>query len=100
MLQLAVGGLLPTLVAAVWGPKLSDLLEQQRQQQSQQQHRWRLGRAAARAGQTWRGLNMAVHETFADAELPALQRTVLAWMLLAYCWLAAKALAARPAAEA
>ena len=98
MLQLLVGILLPTVVAAVWGPKPSDLLAQQQQPQLAQ--RWRLGRAAAAAGQTWRRLNMALYEAWSNAELPALQQCMIPWMLLSHCWLAAKALAARTAADA
>lgn len=92
-LELAVGILLPALVAAIWGPQQDDRQQGWRQQQQPQLRRGVLERALAALHWLWGYANTVVHETFAGAEAFFIQRAVLAWMLLAHCWLAARALA-------
>ncbi len=93
MLQLAVGILLPALLSAIWVQQRDG--EDEEQQQRRRRHvRWAPERVAAALHWLWERVNTAVHETFAGAEVPSIHRTVLAWMLLAHCWLAAKVLVA------
>lgn len=99
MHQLVMGIIFPTLMAAIWSPHVESMQQRLLQEQRQRNVRWaRLRRRAAALKQAWWTANSAVHELFTGGEMPAVQRTLFFWMLLAQCWLAAKAVAADPAA--